>query len=74
MKGNGNFRKTQNNNNNHNKKKEMQPPTLTNFRGMNAHLRIYSVKRQTILLVNGEPLGRERVKNLRFDKDLSLEL
>ena len=24
--------------------------------------RFYSVKRQTILLVNGEPLGRERVK------------
>jgi len=28
--------------------------------------RFYSVQRQTILLVNGEPLGRERVKiNLR---------
>ena len=24
--------------------------------------RFYSVERQTILLVNGEPLGRERVK------------
>ena len=27
--------------------------------------RFYSVKRQTILLVNGEPLGRERVNNVK---------
>ena len=28
--------------------------------------RFYSVLRQTILLVNGEPLGRERAKNISF--------
>ena len=27
--------------------------------------RFYSVKRQTILLVNGEPFGRERVNNVK---------
>ena len=27
--------------------------------------RFYSVSRQTILLVNGEPLGRERVNNVK---------
>ena len=27
--------------------------------------RFYSVYRQTILLVTGEPLGRERVKNVK---------
>ena len=27
--------------------------------------RFYSVKRQTILLVNGEPIGRERVNNVK---------
>ena len=27
--------------------------------------RFYSVQRQTILLVNGEPLGRERVNNVK---------
>ena len=28
--------------------------------------RFYSVERQTILLVNGEPLGQERVNALRY--------
>ena len=27
--------------------------------------RFYSVQRQTILFVNGEPLGRERVNNVK---------
>ena len=27
--------------------------------------RFYSVSRQTILLVNGEPLGQERVNNVK---------
>ena len=35
--------------------------------------RFYSVQRQTILLVNGEPLGRERVKNLR-ETNLACEM
>ena len=31
--------------------------------------RFYSVERQTILLVNGEPLGRERVKAPRAEAE-----
>ena len=42
IKGNGNLRKTQKKITTTKNKQEMQPPTLTNFRGMNAHLRIDS--------------------------------
>ena len=34
--------------------------------------RFYSVQRQTILLVNGEPIGRERVKGTDATEDQRL--